>query len=218
MSIILKYDPRFLELLDVDDDRLRQIAGKNFTPTLEHLRPGIFEYSAEFNKAQDPAYAGLMLINFKALDSNTGTDINFSSLGKLKTGLYHGEKEILSESKNDFFSISSLGAQVIIREKFDLDEEEDLVVLKDGWNIPKTKQKSATVESYRTALGLKSEKKQIKVGDVFDVHLLYSNPASLPVEKVKVVLRFDPEFLQVVDHDENNYIENGINILDGPLS
>ena len=216
MSIILKYDPRFLELLDVEDERLREIAGKNFTPTLEHLRPGVFEYKAEFLKPLNHAYAGLMLINFKALSPSTGTDINFSNYGKIKTGLFLGDTEILSESKKDFFSVSSLGAQVIIKENFDLEEKDDLVILKDNWDKPKQITTTENNQGHRAALGLKSDKEKIKVGDVFDVHLLYSNPASIPVERVKVILRFDPEYLQVVDHDKDNFIENGINIHDGP--
>jgi len=55
-----------------------------------------------------------------------------------------------------------------------------------------------------------------RVGEEFDVDLVFDNRADSLVDGVEVVLGFDPAIFEVVDTDLDNWITRGVNILDGP--
>lgn len=64
-------------------------------------------------------------------------------------------------------------------------------------------------------LQLRAEKTNVKAGEIFDVHVNLDNPEEQLIDRIRLYLQFDPEKVQVVDHDAGNVIKRGINIHDG---
>lgn len=56
----------------------------------------------------------------------------------------------------------------------------------------------------------------VEAGNVFDVDVRIENPEKVPWDRVRLDIRFDPRYLEVVDQDEGNWLTIGTNILDGP--
>jgi len=68
------------------------------------------------------------------------------------------------------------------------------------------------VEFYPTYLKLVPEKKQIRVGEEFDVYVELENPEGQIFDAVELYVKFDQRALKVLDTDEDNYITRGVNI------
>jgi hypothetical protein len=65
-------------------------------------------------------------------------------------------------------------------------------------------------------LALRPRRSAVTTGEDFLVDIVYANPKGVDIDSMRVAVRFDPTVLQVVDYDEDNWITNGVNILDGP--
>lgn len=56
----------------------------------------------------------------------------------------------------------------------------------------------------------------VQAGKTFDLNINIANPEAVAWDRVRLDLRYDPEYLAVVDQDEGNWINRGVNVLDGP--
>jgi len=56
----------------------------------------------------------------------------------------------------------------------------------------------------------------LTAGETTDLNLKVHNPGGVAWDRIRMDLRFDPRFLEIVDQDEGNWITRGTNILDGP--
>ncbi|MCB9767967.1 MAG: hypothetical protein H6752_07195 [Candidatus Omnitrophica bacterium] len=56
----------------------------------------------------------------------------------------------------------------------------------------------------------------VEEGKEFDLNVRVVNPEQVPWDQIRLDIRFDPRFLEVVDQDEGNWVSIGTNILDGP--
>ena len=54
------------------------------------------------------------------------------------------------------------------------------------------------------------------MGDAFRVEAILDNRADSLMDGVDIYIRYDPDILEVVDADRDNWITRGVNILDGP--
>ncbi len=56
----------------------------------------------------------------------------------------------------------------------------------------------------------------VEEGKTFDIHAKVVNPDRVPWDRIRLDIRFDPNYLEVVDQDEGNWVSIGTNVLDGP--
>ena len=54
-------------------------------------------------------------------------------------------------------------------------------------------------------------------GDYLVIDLGISNPDGLPIDEIRLAGRFDPNAVEILDTDTNNWIVRGTNLLDGPF-
>jgi hypothetical protein len=209
-SVSLSFDPQTLELLDVDDAPLSGMLNPAIPPVIELGKAGQLSFAAQLTEPVNWARRELLTVHFRALSSTPRTIVEFvTSAGE--TMLLNGENIILGDSGGGF-DRGTLGATVIVRPEGGMGGDANWTFDREVRSMiqPETSSRSFVT------IALSTQNQSVAVGEVFDVQLLLDNPDALPLELLSVVLRFDPELLQVVDADEGNAIHQGVNINDGP--
>jgi hypothetical protein len=57
----------------------------------------------------------------------------------------------------------------------------------------------------------------VQAGKTFGLVVRLENPGGVPWDRIRLDIEHDPDYLEVVDEDEGNWISRGVNILDGPF-
>lgn len=210
LSVRLKYDPRFLAPVRVFDDEIRGYLVP--PPTFEEIRAlGILSYEGVFREPRILPPMTILTVVWEALRPTEYTEIKFDfSETDPTTALTLRKQDMLGISEDPFDGV--IGASVLIRRPEDArragllqgKKEELLDFLVGGLNPPGA-----------VGLAFGAPEKPVRVGDVFDIPVFFRNPDVLAVDSVSLYIRFDPQVLEVVDHDKNNWIRREINIFDG---
>lgn len=210
LSIRLKYDPRFLAPVRVFDDELRGYLVP--PPTFEAGRvQGVVAYEGRLREPRILPPMTLLTVVWDTLRPTEYTEIkfDFSESGPTTALSFRGQ-DMLGIPEDPFDGV--IGASVLIRRPEDQGragllqgkKEEMLDFLVGGLNPPGS-----------IGLAFGAPEKPVQVGDVFDIPIFFRNPDGLAVDFVSLYIRFDPQILEVVDHDKNNWIRREINIFDG---
>ena len=215
LSMYIEYDPETLEWVGIDASNLTANQIGKAEPVSKQIRPGLFQYSIEVNEKADWQSNDLLKFQLRALKESSGTSVNFYNEDEYKTAVKLQSKNILGMDAGDFDK-GLVGSYIIVKPP-DSEKEDGYKILTSTTNQTSLETDDGEEVVNPIILGLNTEQEKVFVGDEFKVHILYSNPYNLPVEKIKLAIRFDPKALKVIDspHKEN-YIQTGINIEDGP--
>lgn len=74
---------------------------------------------------------------------------------------------------------------------------------------------SATPEDYGIRIKVVPSVPSVVVGEEFDMQIVLENPNRAPFDAVQLFLAYNPATLLPLDHDEDNWIREGINVFDG---
>ena len=206
MFLALQYNPEVLMPLEVNDVALQadmQAPAKAYV----YESSGLLTYEVEFASELALHNQNLLTVKWRALAPVRYSAIEFSSFDQRDTTLAHRGEDILGES--GILGDGTIKATVRVLALSPEDETEILT--------------GATITDYTgpvtiggVKLALRSETKKVRLGEEFLVDIDFENTQQTVVDMIRVIVRFDPRVLQVVDYDEENWITRGVNVYDGP--
>jgi hypothetical protein len=214
VRLALRYDRDVVRPVSYTDRALRRFLAE--PSRLEvHPRQGILVYTARlvspFGSVTDPLFS----IQWEATELSKRAEFQFARYGDRANGLWLGKKDILGDENTPGDGFINGSAQII---PLDLLERLQQAGTRRSASdaVDEIDLGLAGGETGGVALRLRGPNKPIRVGDWFDVDIILDNSADSLLDRVDVYLNYDSEVLEVVDHDENNFMTRGVNIYDGP--
>jgi hypothetical protein len=216
ISLALDYDKRFIQPVKVFDTPLAgMIEG---TPDFEiDTRNAILLYSANLKNPLQSSESVLLRILWKAIRPTPYTGIEFAfdmmeREDQPHTAMYVRGNNILGVAEDPADGVLSGGLMIMSP------NQEKQMLQGKAEELREIYLGSSATDS-RVGLSLDgSQIEDISVGEEFVVTVALNNPEGALIDIVNFSLLFDPKVLQVVDTDQFNYINRGVNIHDGPYS
>ena len=213
----IKYDPDFVSCFGIEkDSEIFKFPLEDEPQAKIYPNSGRIIFSAKLKQPRIATEQKILTLHWKTIESCENTTIEFEKEDTSQTAILHSGYDILGDiSKNDDGIIN---ASVQIVEQKPVEEESDEfeegtevsdIIIFDKMPLSGRKKFSDV------KLFLIAPEKPVKVGDIFPVDIYLSNPNRAPIDAINLVMTFDPETIQVIDKDEENWITVGTNIFDG---
>jgi hypothetical protein len=219
IDVSIKYDPQILKPRGIDDTGIADLLAEPALARVEK-RKGIIAYHAKFAQ---PITQDLQTI-FK-LEWDTLMPAEHSPLAFVNTVDF--PSRVLNDDANLLQAKGPDEAEIEVSEKAGL-VDASITVLPDTETRQAISEEDDGIKSMQLAnsisagtaeggvqLALRPRERSIPAGGEFLVDVVFSNPRRADIDTVDLFIRFDPNVLQVVDYDENNWITHGLNIFDG---
>ncbi len=204
IEIILQYDPRVLEPLRLDEEDIAPLI-EGQSESVVFTEAGILTYRARLAKPTAAQSADFFSIRWKSLAPVHASDITFGVWQMKRTALSNTEGvNILGGTGNT----GALGMSLQVYSPAALADGPPI-----GDELFAGPGKSPSRGGIR--LRLTTNREEIPVNEDFYVGVWFENPRLLDVSKLALKIAFDPNVLEVVDDDANNWITTGVNIFDG---
>lgn len=219
VRLAVRYERDYVEPVSVRDVALKGLLAAPSKVSV-HPREGVLIYTARLSSPFATVSDSLFEIRWKALRLTPRAQFQFVIAENKPSGLWLGRQDVLGDEEQPMDGLINGSVQIITPEFFEamarrlrgaggtmsamaqFDEEDDMDTLPAG--------KGGVV------LSLRGPKKPVRTGETFQVDLVFDNSADSLVDGLDIYLRYDPEVLEVLDFDQDNWITRGINILDGP--
>lgn len=150
-------------------------------------------------------------VRWQTLAPTPQSEIHFVTRSDEPTAVFAGELNILGDSGTGIEGVIGAEFQIVGSDDAATGREELTESLVDA---PYGTMYGAPA-SPSIGLHLVAPANPVRVGDSFFVDVFLDNAAGVQVDMVDLVINYDPSVLQVVDYDEQNWIEKGVNIFDG---
>jgi len=214
----LKYDPQLVRPLGVDD---RSVVSRLSNPArvLVDKTRGILSIAADLKDPSPDSFMTIAKIQWEALEPVASTPIAFLNTENNPSGVFNLGGENILHFRSDG-TVETSANTGLLDATVSIEPTNGTVELAETTENPFSAVALATNINSGTAEGgiqltLRPRRPTVRVGEDFLVDILYRNPKRADMDTVRLKLRFDPEVLQVEDHDEGNWITRGINIFDG---
>jgi len=203
VQVVLRFDPTVLDPVRLDDDEIRPLL-EGPSEAVTFTEPGVLIYQAHLARPSKMQAVELFTVRWKTLATVPATEIGFGAWRDFRTGLFNASgKNVLGGTGND--GTLGMALQVYSPEQ-----------LADGPPIGEAVFAGlAKAPRGDIRLRLVANKTEIPANEDFYVGVWFENPRLAYVSKVAFKILFDPNVLEVVDEDENNWITRGVNIFDG---
>jgi len=202
------YDPRFLAPVYVNDYEIIKFVdgAPEYAASQEK---GEITYRAKFKEPQVLDGTNLLRVVWKPLKMVEYTEVDFD-LTEKSTYVKARGKDVLGIPSTPHDGAIPLGVTILNNDKKGSEK-----ILVDPEMIKNLGRKVSDKPLGNVTLRLEKSANDIKAGDVFDVSVMLSNPDSESFDSVALYIKFDPDYLRVVDWDKGNWVTLGINIQDG---
>ncbi|MCC6547522.1 hypothetical protein IT570_10180 [Candidatus Sumerlaeota bacterium] len=206
IRVILSYDPEVLEPLAINDSSIASLIDGEPTSEVDS-RAGIILYEARLTKGFVSNNSPILTIRWIGKKVSTVTHIEFGSRGDFVTALIGDGKDLLGNPKvpND----GMLNMSVIVLPE---DPREAEAILAEPALM-----KGVDAKVGGVTLSMIPPVEPVVVGQPFSVDLVMDNTAYSNADALNVIISYNPEEIEVVDSDLDNWITLGRNILDGPF-
>ena len=206
IRVILSYDPEVLEPLAINDSSIASlIEGK---PTSEvDTRAGVILYEARLTKGFVTNNAPILTVRWIGKKVSTVSHIEFGSRGEFNYAVIGDGKDLLGSPKDPNDGLLNMSVVVLPE-----DPREAEAILAEPALM-----KGADAKVGGVTLALTPPEKPVVVGEPFTVDLVMDNTAYSNLDALNVILSYNPEEIEVLDDDQDNWITLGRNILDGPF-
>ena len=221
VDVALRYEPSVVGLTGIDDSEIAPLLKQPAIAKVD-AQKGIFAYHAEFSQPQERDLTALFKLKWKALKPSEHSPLVFLNTEDYPSRVMNGEENVLLRSSDSEDFTGDLASSGLVDAAISVTpNRETLLEMEDAGYGAVTGMALAREISEGTAegnvtLALRPRRSAIATGDDFLVDIVYANPKGVDIDSMRVAVRFDPTVLQVVDYDEDNWITNGVNILDGP--
>lgn len=206
IRLAIKYDKRFLLPLRVYDYPLHNLLEGEPEFKLDEQR-GIIQYGGKLRTPlRLPNQSPLIIILWKALKQTLATEIGFQ-FGPGYTYIQSQGLDYLGTQydNKDGVIIATIGIQA----------QPGLFPLKEQPQFESLTEKEGFFGIFGVGLNLVSPKKQITANEEFVVDVVLLNPEGALIDDISLLIKFDPQKLEVIDWDNQNWIRSGVNVQDG---
>lgn len=218
IDVSLKYDPKMLEPLGIDDSANEKLLSE---PSIARVdaRRGVLAYHAKFTQPLSNSNFGVFKVVWRALSPAEYTAIAFLNNTEFPSRVLNAEANVLHAGAGEQMEISEdaglLPASVAVLPGKDRAAQLEENGGDDFTGMVLAGQISQGVATGGVTLSLRPRQRTVDAGDTFLVDIVYSNPNRADVDTMKLKVVFDPSVLQVVDYDTDNWITRDVNIFDG---
>lgn len=214
VRLALDFDKRFIDPVKVFDTELRHRTKADPSFTVDSANAQLL-YDATLGKPLEREEVVLLRILWKAKRQtpHTGIAFAFDELeedGVPHTAIYVRERNILGVSDDPADGVLSGGLMI------DAPGGSGDVVLQGKGEELRQLYLGSVASDAAVGLQLKGPRTTPKVGEPFVVKVALNNPDGALIDALDMYIRFDPAVLQVIDTDKFNWVNRGVNILDGP--
>ncbi len=218
VQVALRYDKRFIRPIRVYDDAIRpHVEG---VPRFEiNDRDNVIIYDAVMRTPRVSKQMTVLKIVWEAYQPTEYTDLQFVFApnrpeDRPHTAVFMQGENILGRPDDPIDGV--LGGALLIMKPFDPNSSSGAEILQGKKEELREIYLGSMGSQQRVGLRLVGPEGTPAVGQEFDVDVQLFNPRGAIIDVMRFFVLFDPEVLQVVDHDRNNWIRNGVNVLDGP--
>lgn len=238
VQLTLRYDTQWVTLEDVDLSPLEPYIGNNMEKMKLRRKPGNLFFESPLEKPFGLATGAMMVLHFQAADVTGFSRLEFVYPPEGFTRLLANGENILGSADQNIPGVvpahiivsrkennelksyrdsetatSTLEEQALASQmEYSMFDAETTDALKQRWlRVPE----EARVEINPYLLLQGPEQATLLPGDDFWLDLVLINQDMLPIESLGVKLLFDPQALEVIDEDQENWIVRGINVWDG---
>lgn len=235
-DITLGFDTQWIEFLDYSAEPIGFYLGDAEERLRFEEEKGRLHFSSLFRYLLGDEQAVLLKLHFQAADYAGKSRIRFLFPPEGETAVYAGGENILGAEAQGLRGV--LPAHVFITTATDnefLPFADAAAPTTDSWTPPVNLQvakadhtSTDTLQQFwfrippdarpeaRTWLSLQGPlKNNLQRGDTFWVDLVLHNQELAPIDSIGARIEFDPAVLEVLDTDQDNWIQRGVNIWDG---
>lgn len=215
LRLALDYDKRFIEPVKVFDTELRKREKEPAKFSLDDENAQIL-YDSTLAKPMEREEVVLLRILWKAKRQTPYTGISFAfdeleEEGTPHTAIYARGKNILGIYDDPADGVLSGGLMIDTPNG----DGEEVVLQGKGEELKKLYLGSVASDA-EVGLKLVGPRQTPKVGKPFIVKVALNNPDGALVDALDFYVKYDPQVLQVIDSDKFNWVNRGVNVLDGP--
>ncbi|MCE5230649.1 hypothetical protein LLG95_13795 [bacterium] len=209
VNLWLHYDPKIVEPTWVNTEKLDKLTTAPIEARVWR-EDGYIHISTRLDRSLADMVNPLVQVNWKAVAPAVESHIGLGApKGEQATGVYSGGRNLIL---NNFFADPG-DIRLLLHVKTKLADnyyERDLNVVRDSLVG------SADLDPLqRVRLAIVPAAGEAAVGKVSTADVMLLNPAGLEFDHIKLRIRYQPDLVQVLDADQDNYITPGINIFDG---
>ncbi len=204
----MHYNPEVLEPVWINMDEIKDDLDGPMERDLWRNR-GYLRLRGKFKAPLPQLVQPLFTINWQARGTPTQTEIEFSPPSGCQGGIFAGEKNCLALSDVGNRGLVSLEVRVAPSEENLKDDRPTVIARGEDPFLP------GVILERGVHLALTSAKTDVESGQIATLDVALINPDWIPFDSLRFRLRFDPQIVEILDADENNYITKGINIYDG---
>jgi len=215
----LKYDPSVIRPVGIDDSDVASLV-KEQTRAEVDARRGVITFSGDLATSRTDPMFTLFKVQWKAMAPTSDSAISFLNSTAHPTFVKSPKGDNILHHRDDDGQVEAsekaglVDASVSVAPSEETarvltEEEGSFSSIALAHNI-----NQGTAEG-GVQLQLRPRKEYISVGEEFLVDVAYTNPKRAEIDTIKLMLKFDPRVLQVVDYDEENWVTRGVNIYDG---
>jgi hypothetical protein len=218
IQLALRFDKRFIRPIRVYDDGIRPYT--EGTPRFEiNDRDNVILYDAEMKAPRVSKQVTILKIVWEAIQPTEYTDLQFVFSpnrpdDRPHTAVFMQGENILGRPDDPIDGV--LGGALLIMKPFDPESNTGAEILQGKKEELREIYLGSMGAQQRVGLRLVGPEGTPAVGQEFDVDVQLFNPRGAIIDVMRFFVLFDPEVLEVVDNDRNNWIRNGVNVLDGP--
>ncbi len=216
IRVALRYDRDAVEPVSVADAGIRRFLA---APSNVEVRPrdGILIYTAQLAYPCGPVADTLFSIRWRTKRLTRSAEFRFVQVDEKPNGLWMNESDVLGAEDENGDGFIHGSAQIVTPDFYQL-------LLTNRSRVrpgEALEEEESELDQARAGLGgvklaLAGPAKPVHVGQQFQVDIVFDNSADSFVDGVEVRLQFDPNLLEVIDSDLDNWITRDVNILDGP--
>lgn len=205
VSINLTYDRDYIEPLAVIDRNIAKFVSGAPDAAVDPAR-GLVSYKAKLKEPYSINNGAIISVRWRAKSITRSTEIEFGSSGDAISTITRGKADLLGNPADATDGFLSMLLTVVPQ-----DAKEAEAFLSDP-SLDAQGGKMGGVE-----LSLAPPPRGASVGEPFPIDVILDNSAYSHLDDVAFLISFDPQVIEVVDADRNNYITAGTNIQDGPF-
>lgn len=208
MEIWLKYPPDLLEPVAADTAELEPFAGGTIERSVWR-KEGLVRIAAEFATPLKQLVQPLFSMGWRALDTPAAARVSLEAPAGETMGLFSDGVDVLSASAVGNRGVVSL--EVLVAEDGEALDDRPLRILApySDPSVPDVRR------GFGVRLGILPRSERVAAGEISTLDVVLMNPDVVEFDELRFRLRFDPEAVEILDADENNYSTNGINAYDG---
>ncbi len=212
LDVWIHYDPRLFDPVWLNSSALRE-AGATEIKREVMRDAGYVRLEAKFPSPSTGLLLPLGEINWTALEGPAVAEISFEAPPGKPLGVFEGEQVVIEDTK--ILNRGLVPVEVRVYEAdalIESDAEDRAITLVREGEDP---ERPGAMRGRGVRLALVPDSTPVALGDLSTVDVALINPDLTEFDELSVRVRFDPEAVEILDADRDNYVSLGVNVYDG---